>query len=844
MSWKEFLGIKSVPKIGVYTEQRNGIHKSFIPRFFYRPPFGYPRMQDITAIRRLARSPYVDMALTTIIDNVAAVDWEVIPEEGYGIKGVDDQGPEKEKYKGFVDPEKLQHISDFLRNPNSNDETFEEVFIERSVRDMWEIGSGTIVKVFNKKGQLVELVARDAATFTKNPDIQGMYTDREGVLGVRSNIVHDQNTAMNPWTDISPAEAREKAAYFQYGWNSGPMPIPFGRREIVWLEKKLRTYDLYPLSPVEILRQSLQTLIYSIESDLEYYTKNNMTKGILGLENTSSQEIEAFKQQWNQQIYEQDELGQFKRKQYTMPILNSVPHFTRLEFSSQEMEVIEKQRWYSKMVWAEFGVTPTELGYTEDSAGQGNQIVQSRVFRKKAVNPTLSIIQQKINREIIPEFGYENIKFRFKTFDIDEKKNEAELNKILIETGQKTVNEVRKEDGRMPVEWGDLPPSQWKEAQVQQPQKKSITTKAILSEEERTPPKIAQENAKKVLRWREEHGDEVEAMTDEGWERARQLADGGPLDIDTIKKMSQFQRHKDNSELSEEYEGEPWRDNGYVAWLGWGGDEGMKWAEKTVQKYEERKKENKALTTDTAFNIREGEEPAKFISRRVKDILSEFENRIKERLEKEMRTQNVLSDIKSANEVANNVDRYIDDEEMKRIVKESIRRVFEESHNQQSQDLQGVERPNSEMVDFLSNYAFNNIKDMNEELANDLRAELHRGILNGEGVGRMKKRVSNIFGNYRNRAETIARTESNQAAQFGKMNAVQQSEPNAKKYIIITDDNRTTRVSREMDKKYGTPEKAIPINEDFVVKVDGKEYRGKAPPFMPNDRDVLGFSFG
>lgn len=107
-----------------------------------------------------------------------------------------------------------------------------------------------------------------------------------------------------------------------------------------------------------------------------------------------------------------------------------------------------------------------------------------------------------------------------------------------------------------------------------------------LTEEQRTPPKAAQDNAKKVLRWKEEHGDEVDGMTSVGWRRANQLADGEPLSLDVIKRMAQFARHEDNKEIAEKHKSEPWKDNGYVAWLGWGGDEGIDWAKRMSDKSE------------------------------------------------------------------------------------------------------------------------------------------------------------------------------------------------------------------------------------------------------------------
>jgi hypothetical protein len=99
-----------------------------------------------------------------------------------------------------------------------------------------------------------------------------------------------------------------------------------------------------------------------------------------------------------------------------------------------------------------------------------------------------------------------------------------------------------------------------------------------------TPPVQAQENAQKVLDWRDEYPDEIEGMTEVGWRRANQLASGDTLSKDVVKRMAQFKRHQENGDLDDDKRGKPWTDAGYVAWLGWGGDIGIEWA---VRKSEE-----------------------------------------------------------------------------------------------------------------------------------------------------------------------------------------------------------------------------------------------------------------
>lgn len=101
-------------------------------------------------------------------------------------------------------------------------------------------------------------------------------------------------------------------------------------------------------------------------------------------------------------------------------------------------------------------------------------------------------------------------------------------------------------------------------------------------------PESAKNNAKKVLRWRDKYGDEVKGMTRVGWVRANQLAKGENISRDTIARMSAFQRHKKNSEVDPKFKSTPWKDKGYVAWLGWGGTSGINWASRKLKSIDKK----------------------------------------------------------------------------------------------------------------------------------------------------------------------------------------------------------------------------------------------------------------
>ena len=91
-------------------------------------------------------------------------------------------------------------------------------------------------------------------------------------------------------------------------------------------------------------------------------------------------------------------------------------------------------------------------------------------------------------------------------------------------------------------------------------------------------PQSAANNAKKVIAWKKKYGSEVKGMTQVGWTRAGQLARREKLSRSTIARMASFKRHEKNAAIDPKYKSTPWKDKGYVAWLGWGGASGVNWA--------------------------------------------------------------------------------------------------------------------------------------------------------------------------------------------------------------------------------------------------------------------------
>ena len=95
-----------------------------------------------------------------------------------------------------------------------------------------------------------------------------------------------------------------------------------------------------------------------------------------------------------------------------------------------------------------------------------------------------------------------------------------------------------------------------------------------------TPPKGAQESARRALEVRADKPPSQRGMTPVGISRARDLANGETLSPDTVRRMlAFFTRHEVDKK------GSTWDEQGkgWQAWNGWGGDPGFSWARKIVK---------------------------------------------------------------------------------------------------------------------------------------------------------------------------------------------------------------------------------------------------------------------
>jgi HK97 family phage portal protein len=264
--------------------------------------------------------------------------------------------------------------------------------------------------------------------------------------------------------------------------------------------------------------------------------------------------------------------------------------------SASDLSLIEQYNGTIKDLCNIYNI-PVQLLNNTDSSTYNNMKEAKKALYQNAVIPELIKIRDELNRWLAPKYGKGDEYFiDFDFTAISEMQEEVDkLVNQLASAWWVTPNEKRDamnyamdtenpfmDDYFIPANLMAQNPSL---PLLENPKSLDIQylTKAESNEMYDDYPKKASLNAQKMLDWKQEYPDEIRGGTEIGWTRARQLANRDEISRDIVSRMAQFNRHRQNATIADEYKETPWKDAGYVAWNLWGGTEGVDWAIKKIK---------------------------------------------------------------------------------------------------------------------------------------------------------------------------------------------------------------------------------------------------------------------
>lgn len=391
--------------------EKSGI--AVIPTYQDQARFGQERDNSSLESRlnsQILRKMYeknvvVRAAIDTIINEVC-----VAP---YTIKAIDVDDkldPKKEEDQ----KSRIKKISDFLRHPNENRESF-RIFLEKVMWDLLLYDAGVIEKVRGHGGKLKELYAVAGDTIRIKIDKYGK------LLG-----------------------------YYQVLENTKEEPKFFNKDQLIYMMMNPRSHTPYGYPILNTLENMVTAFLYGESYNIKYFENNATPRGILELGAINEAQLDRFREYWRQENLQQP---------HRVMVLSNPgaqegkagAKWIPLAMSSKDMELMQYMNWLMKMILLAFGVTPSEVGFADEVKGapMTGQVLQSQAFKNKTIFPMMDRISSFITEEIIvAEFKSPDLEFTFEEEkSIQDEMQAAQRDMILINSQIMTVEEVRKERG-------------------------------------------------------------------------------------------------------------------------------------------------------------------------------------------------------------------------------------------------------------------------------------------------------------------------------------------------------------------------------------------------------------
>ena len=210
------------------------------------------------------------------------------------------------------------------------------------------------------------------------------------------------------------------------------------------------------ISVTEILVRAILSSWYIGEWNNRFFSRGAIPPGILSTEHSLNEDqIKAYKERWHN-LHSGD-------KTHDIAILGAGLKFEQISASHKDMAFEKLCRMDREEIAAVTGVPPVILGDIEH-ANYANADAQIKLFWELTILPLLAQNESVINEMMIPRFWKgEGWFVEYDTSGIkvlqEDATAQAGRDQIYVNTGIKTVNEIRAGLKLEPVEWGDEPPS-------------------------------------------------------------------------------------------------------------------------------------------------------------------------------------------------------------------------------------------------------------------------------------------------------------------------------------------------------------------------------------------------
>ena len=768
--------------------------------FFNEALEGEPRHEDLFAVRLLGRTGYIEMAKDIIKDQVASTDFKVKPV----IPENEDREPTDREMEAAAEMTRF-----FKGNFNSDDESFDHL-LKAVLNDTLDFNSGCLELVPDQDGFLKEIIVRDGLTFTKNVKDNGKLPppgEDEPAYYQFSLSAHAKQYFKQERQGIDLRNIRDELHQFGFTDLFSRETKSFGRSQVAWFEMDGRSENPYGRGLTQKVKKQAEHLINGDIHRNRFFLDNEYHKGFIKLDNSDAQQI---KEDLEQKF--KDGAG----NEWEMTVIGSESaEYVNIDPTPEKMQFLESHKFFNKLALSIYGLNADEAGFTENSNRSVGREQRKRVF-DQTTEPFLKMSGRVFTNQVLPfmrEYNAVDIDFEFEFEPQNHflKRLENEVISEEQDNGTLTLNEARRKKGLEdygPV--GDLP----LEAFQSLAQRKPGYVAQKINPELDDVPSSNDDPLAGLLGSNFSNNDKKNKEKNDGdtVETEKEEIKGGSSGSTTtekklIKSYSDAYQHKDViiSNCKDALRNQT----------------GFKDVPGLVEKVAEMQEDvGKVLRNSIDLEQElENEFPEKdqdqYVLADVEKVLENLD--FKSRLASELETNNLDVLEMSAEYHGNQLENEVEN------------RLTIPSETKVSVDFDLMDTFTAELV---RQEAFKHATEIESSVRNQLKTQLLDGMEKGEGIDKIKNRVSKTVDRISsNHAELVARTETLQTSRKGSQALAESTDLIGGKEWIATSDNRTRDWHRVMDGEI------VPKNDLFTVPQTGSD---KQPNNYPRSARVVG----
>lgn len=371
-----------------------------------RPRGEYPQLTPFEQLRNLAR--LYDVAALCIdarIEQIIGLDWSIAAIDKKDQQGLEDSGAVK-KAKTFFetpDPEQGRDFNDWLT---------------ALLREVLEIDALSIYVQRDRAGRLYGLQLIDGAT------VKPLIDDR-GLIGGYQQVLHGAAFSQYRKHGMPPGSGLPLT-------NSDGTPVT---QELIYRPRKVRADNVYGFSPTEFVIMRINTALRKQNFDLRYFTDGNIPEMLISppAGNMSVEQVAQFEEYFNA-VLTGDDAARRKAKFLAWP--------AQVQMLKQFSYDTTLDEWMLKLTCAAYGVTPSEIGFT-NHVNRATSDGQQDITYRKAIKPLAKWLKGLFDRIIQIELREPKLEFVWKFSEVEDNLTKAQELQIYLSSGVISPDEVR-----------------------------------------------------------------------------------------------------------------------------------------------------------------------------------------------------------------------------------------------------------------------------------------------------------------------------------------------------------------------------------------------------------------